>query len=354
MGAIAKQFHYTPTTHYPLPSHRPLDQQLFCPYRQPEIRPLSPHEQFSRIAPISSNPGAAASMVNVQAGAAAAITGEGPNLYERGTVGTSNVLGYGLKALKNTRPAGLQKLSALGPGLGVIGGGAALTQQAPEAWNNLQTALKSGKGEDINRAIGSSATAASSVGSMAASAAGVPVWLHNVKCERAAKEAFLKAAPGASKKVTNAAVKEAAKHALQESTTKVAKRAVTEAALTTAKKTSTLRTGAGAATKAAAKTALRTGGATAAKAAGTAVAKGALKTAAKAGARFIPGANIAVAALDGAAMVSTLADPKASTGKKVTSVVTAAGSALAATNIPIVSQAGAVVSAVSSFISGWF
>ena len=353
MGAISKQTHYTPPTLYTLPSHRSLEQQLFAPCRHPELRPLSPHGQFSRIAPISSNPRAAAPIVDVQAGAAAAITGEGPNLYERGTVGGSNVLSYGLKALKNARPAGLQKLSALGPGLGLIGGGAALTQQAPEAWKNLQTAVKTGQAEDINKAVGSSATAASSLGSMAVGAASVPVWLHNVKSERAAKEAFLKAAPGASKKVTNAAVKEAAKHALKESTTKVAKHAVTDAAMNAAKKT-TLKAGAGATTRSAARTALRTGGTTAAKAAGKAVAKGALKTAAKAGARFIPGANIAVAALDATAMVTTLNDPKASTGKKVTSVVTAAGSALAATNIPIVSQAGAVVSAVSSFISGWF
>jgi hypothetical protein len=359
MGATS-QIQNTPIQHRyygPTPGRGQYHNQPSLISRQPEIRPLSPYQQFSRTVPLGSNPRAAASLVNVQSQAALAITGgqadQGPNPYERGTVGGSKAVGYGIKALRNVRPRGLQKLSALGPGLGIVGASAALTQQAPEAWNSIKTAWNSGKGEDINRAVGSSATAASSAGSLAVSAASVPVWLHNVKTGRAAKDAFRKAVPGATKKVTKAAVKEASKHALKESSRQVSRKAVTSAAMNAAKKT-TLKAGAGATSRAAARKALQTGGKAAAKAAGKAVGKGALKTAAKAGARFIPGANIAVAALDAAAMTSTLNDPKANTGKKVTSVVTAAGSALAATNIPIVSQAGAVISCVSSFISGWF
>ncbi|MCY1015027.1 hypothetical protein [Pyxidicoccus sp. MSG2] len=76
----------------------------------------------------------------------------------------------------------------------------------------------------------------------------------------------------------------------------------------------------------------------------------AAKVAGKAGGRFVPGLNVAIAAADGAAFYSTLRDPKASVGKKVTAGITAAGSALAATNIPIVSQVGGAVSTVSSIV----
>ncbi|WP_224367561.1 hypothetical protein [Hyalangium versicolor] len=85
-----------------------------------------------------------------------------------------------------------------------------------------------------------------------------------------------------------------------------------------------------------------------------AVAKTAAKTAAKAAGRFVPGVNVAIAAADAATAFATVRDPKASTTKKVTSVVTAVGSAAAATNIPVVSQVGAAVSTVSSFVGGLF
>ncbi|KFE64715.1 hypothetical protein [Hyalangium minutum] len=71
-------------------------------------------------------------------------------------------------------------------------------------------------------------------------------------------------------------------------------------------------------------------------------------TAAKVAGRFAPGLNIGIAALDAGIAARTWADPKSSTAAKVTSTITAAGSAAAATNIPIVSQIGAGISAVSS------
>jgi hypothetical protein len=74
------------------------------------------------------------------------------------------------------------------------------------------------------------------------------------------------------------------------------------------------------------------------------LAKGALKTGGKALGRFVPGANIAIAGLDIANAVQTFKDPKASVGDKVTSGIIAGGSALAATNIPIVSQVGGAIS----------
>jgi len=80
----------------------------------------------------------------------------------------------------------------------------------------------------------------------------------------------------------------------------------------------------------------------------------AASTLAKTAGRFAPGANIVIAAADAAKAVSTLRDPEASGAKKTTAVITAVGSALAATNIPGVSQAGAAVSAVSDFVGGFF
>ncbi|SEU08601.1 hypothetical protein [Stigmatella erecta] len=74
------------------------------------------------------------------------------------------------------------------------------------------------------------------------------------------------------------------------------------------------------------------------------LAKGALKTGGKALGRFVPGANIAIAGLDIANAVQTFKDPNASVGDKVTSGIVAGGSALAATNIPIVSQLGGAIS----------
>lgn len=87
---------------------------------------------------------------------------------------------------------------------------------------------------------------------------------------------------------------------------------------------------------------------TATKAAGAA-AKGA-GTAAKLAGRFAPGLNVGIAALDVGIAVKTITDPKASIAAKVTSGITALGSVAAATNIPIVSQVGAVVSIASTAV----
>jgi hypothetical protein len=71
-------------------------------------------------------------------------------------------------------------------------------------------------------------------------------------------------------------------------------------------------------------------------------------TAARMTGRFAPGLNIGIAAIDTAMAAKTISDPKASVASKVTSGITAAGSIVAATNIPIVSQVGAAVSTASS------
>lgn len=76
-------------------------------------------------------------------------------------------------------------------------------------------------------------------------------------------------------------------------------------------------------------------------------------TAAKVAGRFVPGLNIGLAALDVGQAARTWADPKSTTGAKVTSTISAAGSVAAATNIPIVSQVGAGISAVSSLVGAF-
>lgn len=78
------------------------------------------------------------------------------------------------------------------------------------------------------------------------------------------------------------------------------------------------------------------------------------RIAARTAGRFVPGVNVAIAALDIREARRALADPNASTGRRVTSVVTALGSSIAATNIPIVSQIGGAISTVSSAIGAFF
>lgn len=92
------------------------------------------------------------------------------------------------------------------------------------------------------------------------------------------------------------------------------------------------------ATQLASNTALRTTGRVAARTAG----------------RFVPGANVAIAALDINEARRALQDPNAGVGRRTTAVITALGSAAAASNIPVVSQVGAAISTISSAIGAWF
>lgn len=96
----------------------------------------------------------------------------------------------------------------------------------------------------------------------------------------------------------------------------------------------------------------------AAKAAGRAAAataaKGGAKLLAKSAGRLVPGMNIAMAAIDTAEAAKIISDPKASTTKKVAAGFTAAASAVAATNIPVVSQVAGVASIAGSLIRDWF
>lgn len=76
------------------------------------------------------------------------------------------------------------------------------------------------------------------------------------------------------------------------------------------------------------------------------------KLAGKAGARFVPGLNVVIAAVDAKHARDVYNDPNASTWQKGTAIATAVGSAASASNIPLVSQAGAVVSTVAAVAEG--
>ncbi|QSQ24115.1 hypothetical protein JY651_03825 [Pyxidicoccus parkwayensis] len=233
------------------------------------------------------------------------------------------------------------------------------------AVGDIRNAVRSGSREDITKAVRSSLDAAKaglnvvSGGIQGSKVAGgilhAKVVAQKLGAEKAALDAFKRVAPKASEAVAKAASGTALKQVFEGATAKAARRAITETATKVAQETAgSIARGAGSASRAAGKAVLSAAGREAGEAALKAGARAAAGPAAKAAARFAPGLNVAMAAVDTAQAVATLADSKASTGKKVTSVITAVGSIAAATNIPIVSQVGAAVSTVSSIIGAFF
>ncbi|RKH35962.1 hypothetical protein [Corallococcus llansteffanensis] len=248
------------------------------------------------------------------------------------------------------------KLGIAGKAFGTVLSAAKLPGQVGTAFSDVRNAVRSGSSEDWNKALGSVATAGK--GAVSTVKGGLEVARDVQKfgsSYKAASAAFKAAVPGAGPKLARAAAGAAAKAAFEGGASQAIKSGV-RTAVNTAVKNSGLAAKAvtGTATRAAARAALSEGGKAAAKAGATAAARAAGGTLAKAAGRFAPGANIAIAAFDTANAVSTVRDPNASTTKKVTSVITAVGSIAAATNIPVVSQVGAAVSAVSSFVGGLF
>ncbi|QRK07756.1 hypothetical protein JQX13_48555 [Archangium violaceum] len=183
---------------------------------------------------------------------------------------------------------------------------------------------------------------------------------------RAAETAFRAAAPNVSSSALRSAAHAAASSsvdALQNGIRSGASRLINsggvraaESAISTAVKggEGAIRTLMGTGTRAAARAELRAAASGAARAATNAALHSGASTLGRAAARFAPGVNVAVAAMDVTMAATTLANPDASTTAKVTSVITAVGSVAAATNIPVVSQVGAAVSVVSSFVGGLF
>jgi hypothetical protein len=107
-----------------------------------------------------------------------------------------------------------------------------------------------------------------------------------------------------------------------------------------------------AATEVGQREALRGANQAGAAAARTALAEGGAAAAGKAAGRFVPGLNAAIAVADTANAVAVW-NSNASPGKKGAAAITAAGSWAAATNIPILSQGGAVVSTAASLIGSF-
>ncbi|HEX8822570.1 MAG TPA: hypothetical protein VF794_21770 [Archangium sp.] len=243
----------------------------------------------------------------------------------------------------------------VGGAFGTVTGAAKLPGQVATAVKDVRNAIRSGTAEARDQAIGTVATAAK--GAISTVKGGLEIARDVQKfgsSYRAASEAFRGVAPNATGKAVRAAATTAAKHAFEgASNVGDVRRAVSTAVKGAAKGTS-IAQATGAATRAAGRTLAREGSEAAGKAAVRAGARAAAGPLAKAAGRFAPGANIAIAGLDVASAYSTLKDPKASTTKKVTSVITAVGSVAAATNIPVVSQVGAAVSTVSSFVGGLF
>lgn len=90
------------------------------------------------------------------------------------------------------------------------------------------------------------------------------------------------------------------------------------------------------------------------KAASLLARNGATSAVAKASARFVPGLNVGIAVADSVAAAAALKEFEKKPIKAIAASVTALGSWAAATNIPIVSQVGGVVSATSSLLGSIF
>ncbi|MCY1023472.1 hypothetical protein [Pyxidicoccus sp. MSG2] len=260
---------------------------------------------------------------------------------------------------------GLSKLGAnMGAAMRYAGIPGAISAGAT-AVKDIRQAIRTGSKDDIisatrstldaTKAGISAATGGIVGGKVMGGVLGGSIFKGKLDAAKTAVDAFKKALPNASDDVLKAVKGAATKGIFEAGTAKTVGRAVSAAAGDAAKAGSTLAKGIlGSGTRSAAKAALATVGREAGEAAVKAGAKAAAGTAAKALGRFAPGVNVAIAAVDVANAGATLMDKNASTGKKVTSVITAVGSIAAATNIPIVSQVGAAVSTVSSIVGAFF
>ena len=102
------------------------------------------------------------------------------------------------------------------------------------------------------------------------------------------------------------------------------------------------------------RTALARGAGTAVASAGAAGSRAAATTIGKGLGRLVPVMNVGIAALDGAQFVQDLNDPEAGVGRKIASGVTAGLSAVAATNVPVVSQVAGVAALGAALIRDLF
>lgn len=308
----------------------------------------------------------AASLVGVQSQAASELTNLSQSsqaestghldpyeTFKRGKSITKVVTKTAVALTRSTSRLG-RAAKGVGAVTSFVGSAISLPAGVANAVNKFQKARKTGSRSDVAQAFAGSSEVGSIALGLTKGGFGTAEAITLRGARKAATQAFKQVAPDASEAVVKSVAKQVGREFLGDSSKKALSRGLTAGARQAAMKTGTLAGQTGAIGRTAAKKLLAKGGKEAAEAATKAVAKSAFKSGAKAAGRFVPGLNVGIAAFDTATAAATLADPKATTGKKVTSVITAAGSIVAATNIPVVSQVGAAVSAVSGFIGAFF
>lgn len=254
----------------------------------------------------------------------------------------------------NLRLGGKLKLGA--GGFDLVRGVTRLPGQVGTASSSVRQAVRTGSRQDVANAVSSVSTAGSTAAGVVSDGLSSAQTANKLwSSYRYGRDAFVAAAPLASPSLARAAGRAAASQTFQGATHAAAVSATRSAVKSAATSGSaSVARAVGTATRPAANAVLRTAGKEAAEAALKGGARAAAGTLGKAAGRFVPGMNIAIATFDTANAAATWADPKASMGKKLGNSVTALGSIAAATNIPVVSQVGAGVSAVSSFVTSFF
>jgi hypothetical protein len=223
---------------------------------------------------------------------------------------------------------------------GRVGTAASVAQLPGAAYTAIRdgrNAINDPSAENVTRAVGSGASAVSTAANAAKGAIETSNLTRNFNGIRdAAARTITERAPDAARSVVDRVAGEAAQNVLDGASRQVTRGAAARAA--------------GEGLEAAARA-----GATAARGAAPHVLA---STAGRAASRFVPGLNAGIAVADSAAFGAEVANAirtgQPNVGKLATSGITALGSIAAATNIPVVSQAGAVVSTVSSLVGSFF
>lgn len=230
-----------------------------------------------------------------------------------------------------------EKLGAVG---GALASGVLVPGMVGTAVSDVRQAARTGTRADIAQALASTSDAAGTALLTAQGVAQAVVDVSTfVSARRAAMAAVRAAAPQVGREVADAAARSAARAAV---------RGASGAALQRVVARSVARTLPGTASRVASRAIVRSSTRLASRAALRATAQVGAGPVSRAAGRFIPGVNVALAAVDVATASATVANPSASAGKKAVAVLTALGSVGAATNIPIVSQVGAAVSAAGA------
>ncbi|SEU37033.1 hypothetical protein [Stigmatella erecta] len=223
---------------------------------------------------------------------------------------------------------------------GALGTAASVAQLPGAAYTAVRDARAFAQNATVENGITAAGSGASALSTAANAAKGAIETRNAVANFRgvrdAAAQAMAQNAPDAARSVVNRVAGETAQQVLDGASRQVTRNVAARAA--------------GEGLEAAARA-----GASAARAAAPHVLA---ETAGRAASRFVPGLNVAIAAADtaafGAEVASAVRSGNPNVGKLATGGITALGSIAAATNIPIVSQVGAGVSTVSSFIGSFF